>query len=42
MGRANSELVTLSGTKELQDALAKSGARKKAKWKPTVPPISLR
>ncbi|WP_157386400.1 hypothetical protein U8P80_35020 (plasmid) [Rhizobium beringeri] len=41
MGRANSELVTLSGTKELHDGLAASSARKRAKWKPVLPQISL-
>lgn len=41
MGRANNELVALSGSKELSDGLAASSARRKAKWKPALPPISL-
>lgn len=41
MGRANSELVTLNDTKQLRDALAISSTREKAKWKPTLPSISL-
>ncbi len=41
MGRANNELVTLSGAKELHSALAASTGRKNAKWKPAVPQISL-
>ena len=41
MGRANSELVELSPATDLQKALDVAGARKKAKWKPAIPPISL-
>jgi hypothetical protein len=41
MGRANANLVALSDTRELFDELAVSSARRNAKWKPELPPISL-